>query len=67
MTRTNVVLNESLVGKAKNLTGLKTTKDILDYALRELVRHSRQKQILELSGRVHWEGDLGRMRAGRVI
>ena len=67
MTRTNVVLDESLVGKAKNLTGFKTTRDVVNYALRELVRHGRQKTILKLKGQVQWDGDLGRMRAGRVF
>ena len=65
MTRTNVVLNEVLVDKAKTLTGLKTTRDVVDYALSELVRHKRQKVILKFKGRVHWEGDLSQMRAGR--
>ena len=67
MTRTNVVLNEVLVGKAKNLTGFKTTKDVVNYALSELLRHRRQKEILKLRGAVHWEGDLESLRAGRVF
>ena len=65
MTRTNVVLDESLVGKAKSLTGLKTIREVVDCALKELVRHRRQKDVLKLKGEVRWEGDLSRMRKGR--
>ncbi len=65
MTRTNIVLDESLVGKAKRLTGLKTMREVVHQALRELVRHRRQRDILKLSGHIHWEGDLSQMRSQR--
>ncbi|MBI4433021.1 MAG: type II toxin-antitoxin system VapB family antitoxin [Candidatus Omnitrophica bacterium] len=65
MTRTNILLDESLVGKAKHLTGLKTMRAVVDYALKEVVRHHRQRGLLKLEGRVRWEGDLSRMRRGR--
>ena len=65
MTRTNIVLDESLVGKAKRMTGLKTMREVVHYALRELVRHRRQRDILKLKGRVRWEGDLSKMRQAR--
>ena len=65
MTRTNIVLDETLVGKAKRATGLKTIREVVHYALREVIRHHRQKDILKLKGRVHWEGDLSQMRQVR--
>lgn len=65
MKRTNVVLNEQLVEKAKSLTGISTTREVVDHALRELLRHSRQKDILKLRGRIDWQGDLDAMRGGR--
>ncbi len=65
MTRTNIVLDESLVGKAKHLTGFKTMREVVHYALKELVRHRRQRDILKLKGQIHWEGDLSAMRRGR--
>lgn len=67
MTRTNVVLNELLISKIKKITGIRTTREVVDYALRELARHHRQKDILRLRGRVNWEGDLSEMRRGRVL
>lgn len=65
MKRTNVVLDENIVGRAKKLTGIKVTRQLLDHALRELLRHRRQRDILRLRGKVDWEGDLAQMRRGR--
>ena len=66
MSRTNVVLDDDLVAKCQKATGIKTRKAIIDYALRELLRHKRQKRILELKGAVQWEGDLDAWRQQRV-
>ena len=66
MRRTNIVLDEKLVGRAKSATGIKTIRALVDYALREIVRHRRQRDILKLRGQVDWEGDLSTMRRGRV-
>jgi len=65
MKRTNIVLDEDLVGKGMRLTGIETQKGLVDYALRELVRRKEQKSILELKGKVSWEGDLNEMRKSR--
>ena len=65
MARTNVVLNDELVRTAKRLTGIKTTRSLLDHALQELVRHRRQREILKLRGKVDWEGDLEEQRESR--
>ncbi len=66
MKRTNVVLDDELVGTAKTLTGIQTTRQVVDHALRELVRHRRQRSLLKLKGRIHWEGNLDEMRRGRI-
>lgn len=65
MKRTNIVLDEELVGKGMRLTGITTQKSLIDHALRELVRRKEQKKILRLKGQVHWEGNLEAMRANR--
>ena len=67
MKRTNIVLDEKLVKQAKTATGLKTVKAVVSHALKELVRLHRQRDILKLKGKIHWEGDLDAMRAGRVF
>jgi Arc/MetJ family transcription regulator len=60
--RTNVVLDESLVEKAKSLTGIKTTRAVIDEALRVLTQLREQSQVRDLRGRLHWEGDLAMLR-----
>jgi Arc/MetJ family transcription regulator len=63
--RTNVVLDEELVEKAKTLTGIKTTRAVVDEALRLLVRLREQGQVRDLRGRLRWEGDLAALRESR--
>jgi len=65
MKRTNVVMDEALVRKAKSATGIKTTRSLVDHALREIVRHARQRDLLKLKGKVDWQGNLAKMRRGR--
>ena len=65
MGRTNVVLDDKLVEKCQKATGIKTRRALIDHALHELLRHERQKKILELKGAVQWEGDLKAWRKGR--
>ena len=66
MGRTNVVLDDDLVSKCRKETGIQTVRALIDHALRELLRHRRQKKILELKGAVRWEGDLDTWRRGRT-
>ena len=63
--RTNVVLDEALIEKAKALTGIKTTRGVIDEALRLLVQLREQGQARALRGRLHWEGDLAALRESR--
>ena len=66
MGRTNVVLDDGLVAKCQRATGIKTRRALIDHALRELLRHESQSKILELKGKIHWEGDLASSRKGRI-
>ncbi len=65
--KTNVLLDGELVEAAKELTGTRFTKDVVDLALRRLVRNARRRRILRLAGKVDWEGDLAAMRRGRRV
>jgi len=67
MTRTNVVLDEVLIKECRKITGIPTQRSLIDHALRELLRHGLQKKVLELKGRIHWQGDLRAWRRGRGI
>ncbi len=65
--RTNIVLDEDLVKAGLKATGLKTRKDLVNYALQDLLCREAQKKILDLRGKVNWEGDLSEMRQGRTF
>ena len=55
--RTNVVLNDELVAEAFALTGVETEKELIDLALRELVRVRKKKDLGELAGRISLRDD----------
>lgn len=61
--RTNIVLDSKLVEAGLKATGLTTRRELVDFALRELLRHKQQKKLLSLKGKVSWEGDLAAMRS----
>ena len=66
MSRTNIELNDTLVKEGLKVTRMRTKKELVNYALEELIKRARRKRILKLEGKVLWEGDLRRMRTGRV-
>lgn len=65
MKRTNVLLDDKIVEDCLKATGIKTRRALIDHALRELLRHESQTKILELKGKVHWEGDLNELCQAR--
>jgi Arc/MetJ family transcription regulator len=66
MRRTNIVIDESLIRKARRLTRLKTKREIVDRALQLLVRSETRKGILRYYGSGVWKGDLKNARRNRV-
>lgn len=67
MKRTHIEIDEQLANEGLKLTGLETMKELVDRALRDLVRRERQKRLLELKGAVPWDGRLREMRGGRTM
>jgi Arc/MetJ family transcription regulator len=65
MSRTNINLDDNLVRKGMQITGLRTKRELVDLALKELVRKEDQKSILSLEGTIRWEGSLDHLREGR--
>jgi len=64
--RTNVEIDDQLIEEAQRLTGLKTKREVVDAALRMLIRVEKAN-ILDLAGKVHWEGNLDESREGRFL
>jgi len=63
--RTNIVIEEKLIKKGLEYTGLKTKKEVVNFALRELIQRKERKEILRFKGKLRWEGDLEEMRRSR--
>ena len=66
MGRTNIDIDERLVRQARNLTRLKTKRQIVDRTLELLVRSKSRKAILRYYGSGIWKGDLKALRRNRV-
>lgn len=60
--RTNIDIDEKLMKETLKVTGLKTKREVVDLALKELLRLRRQGDIKKLRGKFRWEGDLEAMR-----
>lgn len=48
--RTNIVLDDALVEEAMRVAGVKTKREVVDLALRELVSRRKQRALLDLVG-----------------
>ena len=66
MVRTNIELDEKLVDEAMKLTRKKTKKELVNFALEELVSRYKRKKLLELEGTVEWAGNLSGISKCRV-
>jgi Arc/MetJ family transcription regulator len=64
--RTNIVLDDELVERARKLTGIKTKREVVQEALRTLILLYEQGEIRNLRGKLKWEGDLHEQRLSRI-
>ncbi|MFQ5544331.1 MAG: type II toxin-antitoxin system VapB family antitoxin [Nitrospiria bacterium] len=66
MSRTNIELDDRLVEAGLKITKCKSKKDLVNLALKELIAKKSRKELLELEGKVVWEGDLSQLREART-
>lgn len=66
MSRTNIDIDDRLVEKGLKLTGFHTKKKLVEFALQEIVRRKKRKDILNLMGSHCWSGNLNNMRTSRA-
>lgn len=64
--RTNIVLDEDLIARAQQLTGIKTKREVVQEALRALILLREQAEVRSLRGKLKWEGSLDEMRQSRI-
>lgn len=60
--RTNIDIDDKLINSAMAITRIKTKKGVVEYALKELIALNKRKSILNLKGKLKWEGNLDEMR-----
>jgi len=60
--RTNIVIDDSLMNDVLKLTGLKTKREAVELGLKTLVNLKMQEKVKSFRGKLHWEGDLDKMR-----
>mgnify|MGYP002622873054 CR=1 FL=1 len=65
--RTNIVLDDKLVERAQELTGLKTKRAVVEEALRVMIQLKEQALVRDLRGKLQWEGNLDEMRESRLV
>ena len=53
--RTNIEIDDEIMRDALRVSGLKTKRAAVEAGLKALIRLNRQKKILDLAGKVHWE------------
>lgn len=62
LMRTNIDIDDQLMQKAMKLSKSKTKKEAVEQALKALILLEEQKKILNVMGKVTWEGNLAQMR-----
>ena len=60
--RTNIEIDDKLMKATLKITGLTTKREVVDKALKELLRLARQGDFRKLRGQIDWQGDLEEMR-----
>lgn len=60
--RTNIDIDDDLMEDALQATGLKTKREVVELALKTLIKLKKQESIKAYKGKLKWEGDLDDMR-----
>jgi len=63
--RTNIVIDDTLMDLALKTTGLKTKKEVVEEALKLLLKVKKQSQLKSLRGKLTWESDIDTMRTDK--
>ena len=63
--RTNIVIDDKLMDLALKTTGLKTKREVVEEGLKILIKINAQQKLKSFRGKLHWEGDIEKMRTDK--
>ena len=61
--RTNIEIEDKLISSAKKLSKAKTKKEVVNLALEVFIKIMKRRELLDLYGKVKWQGNLDEMRS----
>jgi Arc/MetJ family transcription regulator len=64
--RTNIDIDDDLMGDAMRASAATTKRAVVEEALRLLIQTRGQASVRRLRGKVRWEGDLETSRRSRI-
>ena len=57
----NIEIDESLMEKALQLSKITSKKEVVEQALVNFIKELQRKEMLNLRGKVEWDGNLDKM------
>ncbi len=63
--RTNIVIDDGLISRVMELTGLRTKREAVEMGLKALLKLKKQGNIKKSRGKLDWVGDLDDMRTDK--
>lgn len=60
--RTNIEIDLDLVQEVMSAYHLKSIKEAVNFSLEKTIESKKRKKLLDLKGKVKWEGNLNDMR-----
>ena len=63
--RTNIEIDLDLVQEVMKTYRIKTMKEAINFSLQKTAEAQKRKNLLQMKGKVKWEGDLDEMRKTR--
>jgi Arc/MetJ family transcription regulator len=60
--RTNVEIDMNLVQEVMEKYRLKSMKEAINFSLEKTIESKKRARLLEMKGKVNWEGNLDEMR-----
>jgi len=58
-------INARLLESARLISGLDSEDEVINLALAQFLQIAKQRTLLELEGKIAWEGDLRQLRSTR--